>query len=260
MDPRLFTGITQVGVVTADIERAMRTWFDKYGVGPWRVYEWAEHDACEMERRERPERYAMRTALSELGAIGVELLQPLDDCSIYAESLQRHGGRDHLHHLLLDTDDHADAKRRLRQRGIISDQSGVIAGIRFDYLDTVPDLGFWIEIVDFSHVSQLPPPTATYPMIDSGRPTSRSQNRTSTSSPPLSQPIGGPMPDHVYKSIEVTGSSQADISDAVRKAVAKASETVRNIEWVEVISVRAHVEDGDVAHFQVTTKIGFRLE
>jgi dodecin len=66
--------------------------------------------------------------------------------------------------------------------------------------------------------------------------------------------------DHVYKTVEVVGSSTTDVSDAMQRAVAKASETLRNIEWVEVINIRGHVADGRIAHFQVTTKIGFRLE
>ncbi len=68
------------------------------------------------------------------------------------------------------------------------------------------------------------------------------------------------MADHVYKSIEVTGSSSTSVDDAVRGAVAKAAETVRNLEWFEVGEVRGHIADGAVAHFQVTVKIGFRLE
>jgi len=66
--------------------------------------------------------------------------------------------------------------------------------------------------------------------------------------------------DHIYKVVEVVGSSTDSIQDGVRNAVAKASETLRNIEWAEVGGVRAHVVDGKVEHFQVITKIGFRLE
>jgi flavin-binding protein dodecin len=68
------------------------------------------------------------------------------------------------------------------------------------------------------------------------------------------------VPDHVYKSIEVTGSSTTDVTDAIRKAIDKAADTVRNIDWFEVLSVRGHVEDGAIAYFQVTMKIGFRLD
>ena len=68
------------------------------------------------------------------------------------------------------------------------------------------------------------------------------------------------MTEHVYKLLELTGSSSVGIEDAVKSAIAKASETVRNIHWFEVTETRGHVEDGKVAHWQVTLKIGFTLE
>jgi flavin-binding protein dodecin len=68
------------------------------------------------------------------------------------------------------------------------------------------------------------------------------------------------MSDHVYKTVEVTGSSPDVISDAVRTAVAKASQTLRNLEWFEVETIRGMIQDGKVAYFQVTIKLGFRLD
>jgi dodecin len=68
------------------------------------------------------------------------------------------------------------------------------------------------------------------------------------------------MSDHVYKTVEVTGSSTEGSDDAIRKAVAKASQSLRRLEWFEVLEVRGHLQDGAVAHWQVTVKIGFRLE
>ena len=68
------------------------------------------------------------------------------------------------------------------------------------------------------------------------------------------------MSDHVYKTVEVTGSSPDVISDAIRAAVDKAAQSLRNLEWFELAAVRGHLSDGQVAHFQVTVKIGFRLE
>ena len=68
------------------------------------------------------------------------------------------------------------------------------------------------------------------------------------------------MTDHVYKSVEITGSSTSGVTEAIDRAIAKASETLRNIDWFEVGQIRGHVADGRVAHYQVTLKIGFRLE
>ncbi|MFV0337763.1 MAG: dodecin [Chthoniobacterales bacterium] len=68
------------------------------------------------------------------------------------------------------------------------------------------------------------------------------------------------MSDHVYKKIELVGSSTVSIEDAVQRAVAKANESVRNLRWFEVKETRGHIENGKVAHWQVTIQIGFTLE
>jgi flavin-binding protein dodecin len=68
------------------------------------------------------------------------------------------------------------------------------------------------------------------------------------------------MSDHIYKSIEITGSSNTSIDDAIKGAVERASGSVRNVGWFQVKEVRGQVQDGMVAHFQVTLKIGFRLD
>jgi flavin-binding protein dodecin len=68
------------------------------------------------------------------------------------------------------------------------------------------------------------------------------------------------MSDHIYKTIELVGSSAISVEDAVKNAVAKASQTVRNLRWFEVVETRGHVEGSKVAHWQVTLKLGFTLE
>ena len=68
------------------------------------------------------------------------------------------------------------------------------------------------------------------------------------------------MSDNVYKVIELVGSSATGIEDAVQNAISRASSTIREIRWFEVIETRGHVENGRVAHYQVTLKIGFTLE
>ena len=68
------------------------------------------------------------------------------------------------------------------------------------------------------------------------------------------------MPDHVYKLIELTGSSKTSIEDAIQNAVTKAAETVRNMRWFTVTEQRGYIDDNSVAYYQVTIKIGFTLE
>jgi len=68
------------------------------------------------------------------------------------------------------------------------------------------------------------------------------------------------MAHHVYKILELVGSSPTGTDDAIRNAIETAAKTIRHIDWFEVVQTRGHVADGKVAHFQVSLKVGFRLE
>ena len=68
------------------------------------------------------------------------------------------------------------------------------------------------------------------------------------------------MANHVYRLSEIVGSSPTSVDDAIRTAIRKASETVRNIEWFQTEEIRGQVEDGEIAHFQVRLKVGFRVD
>ena len=68
------------------------------------------------------------------------------------------------------------------------------------------------------------------------------------------------MGNHVYKMVEIVGSSTSGTDDAIRNAVATAASTLRHLDWFEVVQTRGHLVDGKVAHYQVTLKVAFRLE
>ena len=68
------------------------------------------------------------------------------------------------------------------------------------------------------------------------------------------------MSNHVYRVIEVVGSSPEGVDSAIRNAVSRAARTTRNLDWFEVTEIRGHIDEGAVAHYQVTLKVGFRLE
>lgn len=68
------------------------------------------------------------------------------------------------------------------------------------------------------------------------------------------------MSDHVYKITEVAGSSERSLEDAIRNAVERTARSVHNLRWFEVVETRGHIEDGKVAHWQVTIKIGFTVD
>jgi flavin-binding protein dodecin len=65
--------------------------------------------------------------------------------------------------------------------------------------------------------------------------------------------------DHIYRIIQIVGSSDKSVDDAIQRAVARASQTLRNLRWFEVVETRGHIEDGKVQHYQVTLKIGFTI-
>ncbi len=77
---------------------------------------------------------------------------------------------------------------------------------------------------------------------------------------PRAPPRRHPVRRHVYKSVELTGSSQTGVEDAVQNAVARASKTLHNLRWFEVTEVRGGIEGGAVAHWQVSMKVGFTLD
>jgi hypothetical protein len=66
--------------------------------------------------------------------------------------------------------------------------------------------------------------------------------------------------DHVYKILELVGSSDASIEDAIKNAVSRAAKTIRDMKWFEVVQTRGHIENGTVRHYQVTLRVGFTLE
>jgi flavin-binding protein dodecin len=68
------------------------------------------------------------------------------------------------------------------------------------------------------------------------------------------------MSDHVYKKIELVGSSPSSIEEAVNNALARAAQTIRNMRWFEVTETRGHIADGKVEHWQVTIQVGFTLD
>ena len=68
------------------------------------------------------------------------------------------------------------------------------------------------------------------------------------------------MSEHVYRVTEIVGSSRDSVDDAIRNGATRAAKTLRNLDWFQVMEIRGHFEQGDIGHFQVTMKVGFRLD
>jgi catechol 2,3-dioxygenase-like lactoylglutathione lyase family enzyme len=163
-------GVNHVCIVTADLDGAVRTWADRYGVGPWSI--WTK-DPSNMTAAVDglPVEFAMRVALASLpSGLRIELIQPLDERSPYARSLTRHAGADHIHHLRFDVDDYGAAVAHLRELGVptILDASfagapGVEGSFTATYFDTEDELGFVVELGDAPAAFGMPAPEDVYP-------------------------------------------------------------------------------------------------
>jgi methylmalonyl-CoA/ethylmalonyl-CoA epimerase len=162
MAEQLLTEVIQLCVVTTDLDRAIGIWSDKYGVGPWHVF---TLDSSQMEStvHGRPAELGMRIAVTQFTPnMQLELIQPLDGNSIYAESLTTHGGRDHVHHIKCDNADHDATIAHFRSIGVEAAQSGKLGELRYAYFDTEDDLGFAIEITARPDAWTLPEPDEGY--------------------------------------------------------------------------------------------------
>jgi hypothetical protein len=156
----LFTETLQVAVVVRDLEAAMRTYVDEYGIGPWEIYEFTPDNVTGMVKDDQPAAYAMRIAVTMVGGVQWELIQPLDDKSMYAEFLAARG--EGLHHVGVGVPSYREALDALRAKGHTVLQGGVYNGVTFAYLSTDRDLGVITEIFDWPPgLKQVP--DAVYP-------------------------------------------------------------------------------------------------
>ena len=163
----MFTGINHVCIATRDLDRAVRTWADRYGVGPWSIY---TKDASNMTASVdgAPTEFAMRVALAWLpSGARIEIIEPLDERSPYARSLADRGGADHLHHVRFDVADYEEAAGRLRGLGLaeildarFAGSGGSFAGT---YFATESELGLLVEVGGAPAGFAMPPPERVYP-------------------------------------------------------------------------------------------------
>lgn len=155
-----FTSITQVAVVVRSIDDAVRTYNDVYGIGPWNILEFNPETVDDMVRDDQPHEHAMRLATTMVGDVMWELIEPLDERSIYWEFLQQHG--EGLHHVGVGVPDYDAALASLREKGHVVSQGGRFRGTRYAYVDTEPQLGALIELIDWNRAGDATP-HRTYP-------------------------------------------------------------------------------------------------
>ena len=159
----LLGGPWQICFVVGDLEGALRTWVDVYGVGPWSIWNLGPERMVDLAIDELPAEYGMRIAITSWGPMEIELIQPLDDRSIYAQSLRSNDGKPHVHHLHCTAADYDSALAEFRGRGHRALMSGGFRGARFSYLSTAEELGTILEVGHHPQEWSFPAPDATYP-------------------------------------------------------------------------------------------------
>jgi methylmalonyl-CoA/ethylmalonyl-CoA epimerase len=145
--PPMFTETLQIGIVVRDLEEAMRVHVYEYGIGPWSVIEMNPDNVADMEKGGRPEDYAMRTAVTMIGSVQWELIEPIGTNTIYSEFLAEHG--EGLHHVLVKVAGFDEAVATMAAKGRPLLMGGNYRGsIRYGYLPTDTDLKYVTEIFE----------------------------------------------------------------------------------------------------------------
>jgi len=164
-DPAIFpiTGIAQIALVVRDLDEAVRQWHERFGIGPWHFYTYGKPLVARMTRHGEPCEYRMRLALANVGTMRIELIEPLEGDTVYAEFVRDHGYG--VHHLGVLVDDMQAAFVLAREAGLEVTQDGAGFGPDGDghyaYLDTEPLMGTTIELIE--RPRRRAPPEKVYP-------------------------------------------------------------------------------------------------
>jgi methylmalonyl-CoA/ethylmalonyl-CoA epimerase len=155
-------------VLTRDLDATVRAWYDRYRFGPWKLYTYDEPKISARVEGE-PVSFGMRVGFCNIGAVRIEVIQPLDERSPYAASLREHGDANHVHHMRFEVDDHDGARDHMLGLGHEKLLEGEFAGevpgkgSTAIYFDTQDELGFLLEIANFPEGFVRLEPDAEYP-------------------------------------------------------------------------------------------------
>ena len=142
-DP-VFTQTMQIGIVVRDLDATMRKYVDEYGIGPWKIYEFNPTNTKGLREYGQPVKRSWRLAVAMVGQLQWELIEPLDEESIYARFLAEKGGG--VHHIAVAAQSFDEMLTMEAKRGIEVPLSGEFEDVRVAYLGTDRDLGVILEI------------------------------------------------------------------------------------------------------------------
>jgi len=156
-------GLDQVALIVDDLDQAVRAYWEKFGIGPWRIFTYGRPMLQGMRYHGQPAEFRFRTAFGQVGGMRLELIQVVEGHTIYDDYAQERGYG--LHHVGVLVEDMAQALEEARQAGIAVLQEGWGFGLdgdgHFAYLDTIPLIGMIVELI---HVpARRNPPDEVYP-------------------------------------------------------------------------------------------------
>lgn len=141
-----FTETMQIGIVVPDVEAAVRKYSDVYGIGGWQVMEIGSENTKDVRLYGRPVEWTSKIAVTMVGGVMWELIQPRNKDDLFGRFLARRGGVGGVHHIAVRTPDFQRVVRDEAARGGQSILSGIFSGVEVHYLDTEPDLGVILEV------------------------------------------------------------------------------------------------------------------
>jgi methylmalonyl-CoA/ethylmalonyl-CoA epimerase len=139
-----FTETMQIGIVVPDLEAAIRTYRDIYGIGPWEVFEIGPENSKDARLYGQPVEWRGRAAITMVGRVMWELIQPVDANDLFGRFLAERGGG--VHHIAVATPDFRRALQQQAERGNQHILEGTFMGVEVDYLNTERDLGVILEV------------------------------------------------------------------------------------------------------------------
>jgi hypothetical protein len=160
-EPNPLKKLWQIGLVVKSLDESMKTYMDKYGIGPWSVYTFDPSTTDEMVSDGERKDYACRLAVAQLGDLELELIEPLDDHSRHAQILRTRG--EGVDHLCFSTDSFTESKAYFIGKGVSVAAGGTWHDTRYEYLSTQDDLKFDLEIQEWTPEMDYPAPERTYP-------------------------------------------------------------------------------------------------
>ncbi len=161
--PFLRDGVAQVAIIVPDLERAVEHYWRIFAIGPWQFYTYGKPLVKRMSYHGEESAYRMRIALSYLGPLRIELIQPLEGDTVYADFVREHGYG--VHHFGLLVDDMVGALEEAEAAGLVMTQDGSGFGLEGDghyaYLDTEDQIGVTLELIE--RPRGRVPPEKVYP-------------------------------------------------------------------------------------------------